>query len=596
MKSSSMAGSVALCCLLALLSVRAVASCKVDNLVDLPVTMEGMVPMVEASFEGKPVRLEADSGGFFSIVTSATAAHYKLKLGPAPNGVYLRGVSGTANFSIATVHDFGLAGLKLHHVPFLVVDSGYAVENNGVLGQNILGLADAEYDLAGGTIRIMRPHDCADVFLGYWAPARQINVVELERTNTEELSTYGTAYVNGIKIKVLFDTGASTSFITAAAAARAGVNPDDAGVVPAGQVRGIGHGRVDTWVAPFATFRMGNEEIRHTHLRIGSGDLGEADMVLGADYFLSHRIFVSYSQKKTYISYNGGPVFNLTTGYAEKSATPSAAALPNVASDGETPLDAEGFARRGAAFMSRQQYASALADLNQSRTLAPTEDKYLLQRSRVYFAMGKRPEAFSDLDHALILRPDNLEALVLRAEERKQDGKTKEAIADLQAADKAAQRDAAIRLEIGQAYLEADQFPQAVAQFDLWIPDHPDDAAMASALNGRCWSRALWGHELDKAANDCNAALKRTRKGDAAYAAFIDSRAMVRLRQGDCASAVSDYNEALALAPNIAWSLYGRGLCERRMGDAEKAAADLAAAKASSADIEDRAKALGIAQ
>ena len=53
-------------------------------------------------------------------------------------------------------------------------------------------------------------------------------------------------------------------------------------------------------------------------------------MLIGADFFLSHRIYVASSQKKLYFTYNGGPVFNLET-------APATAAR-------ETPPPAEGAA------------------------------------------------------------------------------------------------------------------------------------------------------------------------------------------------------------------------------------------------------------
>jgi len=595
MKSSRLMGLIALCCLFALGSFNASAACKVDNLVDIPVTMTGMQPIVEATFEGKAVRLMADSGAFFGIVHGTTAAHYKLKMSQAPMGMYVRGATGTANFSVGTVHDFGLAGLKLNHVPFLVIDNDLPESIDGVLGQNVLGLADIEYDLSGGLLRIMRPHDCADVFLGYWAPASQINVIELDRGSSDETSTTGIGYVNGNKIKILFDTGAESSFLSLEAAARAGVKPDDPGVVPGGTVHGGGHRHPESWIAPFSVFRMGKEEIRHTHLRIADLDLGDADMVLGADYFLSHHVYVANSQKKIYVSYTGGAVFNLTTGFAEKSATPSTAATTTVAADGVTPLDAEGFARRSAASVSRRDFAAALSDLNQACSLAPKEAKYLVQRSRVYFSMGKHAESIGDLDRALALRPDDYDTQLLRADTRRRDGKTDEGLADVQAVDKAVAQADPIRFEIGEAYLAADQFAQAVAQFDQWIPAHSTDSRLGSALNARCWARALWGRELEQAADDCNGALKRAQKGDSLYAAAIDSRAMVRLRQGDCASAIHDYNEALAVAPDSAWSLFGRGICRLRKGDATNGNADLAAARALSGGIDARARKFGIA-
>ena len=50
-------------------------------------------------------------------------------------------------------------------------------------------------------------------------------------------------------------------------------------------------------------------------------------MLIGADFFLSHHVYVANSQRKLYFTYNGGPVFNLTTtpGAAANSAVPGSA-------------------------------------------------------------------------------------------------------------------------------------------------------------------------------------------------------------------------------------------------------------------------------
>jgi hypothetical protein len=54
--------------------------------------------------------------------------------------------------------------------------------------------------------------------------------------------------------------------------------------------------------------------------------VGDFDMLLGADFFLSHHILISNSQHKLYFTYNGGPVFDLTMGAA---APPPPAAPPD---------------------------------------------------------------------------------------------------------------------------------------------------------------------------------------------------------------------------------------------------------------------------
>ncbi len=69
---------------------------------------------------------------------------------------------------------------------------------------------------------------------------------------------------------------------------------------------------VRTYIAPFASFKFADgEEIKNARLRVADIDFEIADMLIGADFFLSHRIFVGNNQGKIYFTYNGGPVFDL---------------------------------------------------------------------------------------------------------------------------------------------------------------------------------------------------------------------------------------------------------------------------------------------
>jgi hypothetical protein len=64
-----------------------------------------------------------------------------------------------------------------------------------------------------------------------------------------------------------------------------------------------------THMASFLSFKVGDEEIHNAHLRVGDTREG-TDMLLGADFFLSHRIYMSNTQHKLYFTYNGGRVFS----------------------------------------------------------------------------------------------------------------------------------------------------------------------------------------------------------------------------------------------------------------------------------------------
>lgn len=573
-------------CLLAAWSGPLVAGCKLGVLAQLPVTMTGMHATVTANFDGFDTHLIADSGAFYSLISLSVARQFKLRLSEAPEGLRLSGIGNdSSSVSVATVKTLGLASLKLSNVEFLAGGSEMGGGAAGVLGQNVLGFADAEYDLAQGAIRLVRPHDCAKASMAYWDSAGTASVLDIERIDDADWHTIGLAYVNGKKIRALFDTGASTSMLSLRAAARAGVNTDDAGVVAAGEVSGIGRKTVATWIAPFATFAIGQEEIRNTHLRIGEMMLGDVDMLIGADFFLSHRIYVSNSQHKLYFTYNGGPVFNLTTvaappAKASETKAEGAAAPPAMAADAAPPPDASALARRGAASAARREYAAALADLTRACELDPKQGGYFYQRSMVYLETGKPEAALADVDRALQLMPTDTDSLLLRARLRRVAGKSAEADADLQAIDRVVAQESDVRFTLAERYLLDDQPAASNAQFDLWVKYHRDDSKLPYALIGRCWVRALLNSELQKAESDCNAALRSRGKASPEYASILGDRALVRLRQGNVAKALEDYEASLAADPKIAWSLYGRGLCKLRLGRTTEGNADIAAATA----------------
>jgi len=295
---------------------RAAATCELGRF-DLPVTMQGRWAMVTAGINGHAVRLLADSGTFFSTLSAAGAAELRLSVGAPRTPIFSHSLGGNALASVTTVRTFTLGAATLPNVEFIVGGRGPpgAV---GVLGDNVLGLFDTEYDLASGVIRLMRPRGCGDSDLAYWATAQPHSVLDLDWGAQSVAPPRGTAYVNGHSIRVVFDSGASVSLLALRAAERAGVRPGGAGVVAAAAMAGGGSGRIETWIAPFDSFRIGDEEILHTHLRIGDLGLIDTDMLLGADFFRSHHIYLSASQHRAYFTYNGGPVFNLATDPAVK--------------------------------------------------------------------------------------------------------------------------------------------------------------------------------------------------------------------------------------------------------------------------------------
>jgi tetratricopeptide (TPR) repeat protein/predicted aspartyl protease len=566
------------------------AGCKVAKIAELPVTMIDMHPMVTAQINGVDASFIVDSGAFYSMLSSAAAAEFKLNSYPAPFGLFVRGTGGSASVSVAKVKVFTLAGVPIHNVEFLVGGGDPGGGSVGVLGQNVLRIGDVEYDLAKGAIRLIREEGCKNVILAYWVTgtSQPFSMMDIEWTTPQSPHTTGTATINGVNIRVMFDTGAYTSVLSERAAERAGVRVDSPGVTDAGYTRGIGQHLVKNWIAPFASFKLGDEEIRNTRLRIGEPGVDTADMLIGADFFLSHRVYVSSKQHKLFFTYNGGAVFNLKPSPAPDPASmpPSAAVAapapdaPPAESAPDEPKDAAAYSRRGTAFAARRDFQHAIADLTQACELAPDEPNYYYERGIARRDSGQPIPALADFDHAIKIKFDHVPALAARAELRLQNGDAAAAVPDLDAADQAAAKEADIRFRLGLDYQHSDLMPQSVAQLDLWIAAHGDDARLGEALGNRCWAKALLGQDLKTALTDCNSALGRIGKKNAGSAAILLGRGVVRLRLGDYDKSIADFDAVLALRPKSAWSLYGRGIAKIRRSKAAEGQADMTAAAA----------------
>lgn len=565
----------------------AAGKCSLGKIAEVPVTMSGLRPMIPAEVDGHKTMFVLDSGAFYSTISPGTAAEFGLKTKAAPPQLHLTGIGGETSATVATVH-LGLAGIDIPRIEFIV--GGSEVGGAGLLGQNILSRADVEYDLAGGMVRFFKPSDCGNQPLEYWAPS--FSMMPIESITDARFHTVGTAILNGTKIRIAFDTGASTSILSRDAAARVGVKPGGEGVVAAGQGRGLGKRTVPNWIGQFDSIKLGDEEIKKIRLRFGELSMGDIDMLLGADFFLSHRVYVANSQHRIYFTYNGGPVFNLGMRDVHAAAAPPPAASSQTGDTHGDPIDAEGFGRRGAARLSAHDYDGAIADLTKAMELAPGDARFPYRRAEAHLRRQEPALARADIDLAVKLAPQDIDIRIMHASSRIGMRQPDLVAADLDAASQAAAPSADQRLALAGLYQRIDRFAPAIAQYDQWLTAHPDDSRKADALNGRCWTRALAGQELDRALADCNAALK-LRSGDPT---FLDSRALVQLRRGDDDRAIADYDAVLKLQPRRAWALYGRGLARQSKGLKADGDADIAAAVAIDKTLPARFKALGIAR
>jgi tetratricopeptide (TPR) repeat protein len=592
--------SAALAAAFSLSAAVAAANCQLQQLGTLPVDMQGLRPLVSTRINGVEARFALDSGSFFSTIWRDTATQYQLPVGSAPGGAYsIRGAGGDQEARVATVKLFEFLGLPLRNIPFLVIDQTFSYDYVGLIGQNVLRLSDVEYDLANGLVRFFKPIGCERQPLAYWAVSTPYTTVDLQPIDAAQDHLIATALVNGKRVTVYFDTGAPRSYLSLQAAERAGIRPDGAGVTFLGLTGGLGPGTNKVWSAPVDSFQLGGEKVQHTHLLISDldpahqiGEVGDEmpDMLLGEDFFLSHRVYVAYGQRKLYLTYNGGPLFNLFLPGSAAKASAATGEQPYA----DTPTDADGFRRQGMAYAAMQEFDLALADLTRACTLAPKDADARYDRGLIHGREGQYKPALQDFSTAITLQPDDIDARLARADLLQSHPDTDptaapEVKSDLDAVSRLSPPAASVRLALAQLYDRAGDYPAAMEQLDQWLSNHQLPGDRIAGLNERCWLRATSNRDLRLALDDCDEALDLRTYSPAATGTLvrssvddpniIDSRGLVYLRLGKLDAAIHDYDSALHINPNMPTSLYGRGLAELRLGQESQGQADLAAAK-----------------
>lgn len=168
----------------------AYAQCQVGKLLEFKVTMQGTQPRADIGINGRNLPFIIDSGAFFSTISPGTAKELGLRLEFSP--VQVRGIGGAAgSTSLTSVKTVDLAGIPLHNVQFVVAGSEFAGAA-GLLGQNVLGIGDVEYDLGHGAIRLMQSKGCSTKdSLAYWAGQMPVSDLAIDYRDERQPHTIG---------------------------------------------------------------------------------------------------------------------------------------------------------------------------------------------------------------------------------------------------------------------------------------------------------------------------------------------------------------------------------------------------------------------
>jgi hypothetical protein len=235
------------------------------------------------------------------------------------------GVGGTREAQATSVKGLRLGDSTRRDVSLLMAGSNRPLgrqELAMIIGQDILSHADIEFDLANGAIRFLKPIGCRpEDSLAYWGGA--VAEAPIERVSRETPHVITTAQVNGRSVRAMLDTGAWTTVLSEQTARQVGMKGDQ--LVESVRTGGVGAKSVATYLGTFDTLAIGNQTVKNPKLRVSdifkhsrrtqtgsrlaSRDTDDPDLIIGADFFRSHRVLISYSQRRVYFTHTGGPIF-----------------------------------------------------------------------------------------------------------------------------------------------------------------------------------------------------------------------------------------------------------------------------------------------
>ena len=236
------------------------------------------------------------------------------------------------------------------------------------------------------------------------------------------------------------------------------------------------------------------------------------------------------------------------------------------------------YVKRGLEHEQRGNLDRALADYTKTIDLDPKHSRAYNLRGNVYQAKGEFERALADHSKAIALDLNFAEAYLNRGTDHLYKGDLDRAMADSTTATELDPKAADAYVQRGMVYRAKGDLRPALAEFNkaveittaVVVTNMKD--AVAYAI--RCWARAVPGQDLSLALADCDESIRLAPR----YYS-LDSRGLVFMKLGRFEEAMADYNAALAISPNFAHALYGRGLAKRGAGDQHGGEEDIATAR-----------------
>lgn len=294
-------------CLLIVLNGAASAACSVRPLAGVPVDPVGSVLLVPVVVNGVQGTFILDTGAGRTVVTPDAVEHFGLAQDEWTSTT-MRGVGGAERRRNANPKSITLAGVALKRRS-LAEDSTLRVATlprgmvagrriDGLLGRDFLSAFDLMLDLPHKVLALYEVRDCSGRFLPWTG-----DYVSVPVENPAESALVVPVELDGVRLRALLDSGASSTVVAAPGMARLGLGMDRLSGDPSQMVTGMGPNSVRMWRHRFGMLRIGTETFAAPAFLVAPIQLTPvADMLLGADWLMSRRVWISYATRQLFLA------------------------------------------------------------------------------------------------------------------------------------------------------------------------------------------------------------------------------------------------------------------------------------------------------
>jgi len=271
-------------------------ACTVQRVAEVPVTLRDGFLTVPATIEDKPVTMLIDTGAERTMVTPGTVSALRLDR-DRHRRTQIIGTGGSTISANAKVQSFGFGGYEVSDQSYAVGPLGPDQSEGGLVGADWLSLFDVEIDVPQHRIALYQEQGCDGRYIPWHGPYTEIQHVRPQGRALIVLPVQ----VAGQPITAILDSGANTTQMTETAASRLGVDEAALARDPSGLTVGVDQTNVTMHQHRFSDMVVGADEFPHVLLSVGAVQVPGADMLLGADFLRTRRVWLSYATQQVFI-------------------------------------------------------------------------------------------------------------------------------------------------------------------------------------------------------------------------------------------------------------------------------------------------------